>query len=331
MKRMTLAAAVVLVSTWSMEAVADDAAHDKAVAAFQEGRRYIESGNCDAAITKLRESLAYEPSIGARLSLGECYEPRDPLLAWRMFKDAANLAYINHDDRLALAEQRASALEKRLSTIRIVIPPTALDQPGFELRVDGELVDRFDYKTGVVAVKAGRHVVEATAPMRRWSQQVNVEHGGSTTVTVQLQREACAVAPTSPQPAAASPQSTVAGDGPGGTRRTLGLTLAAVGVAGVVSGVVFGLVTLSKKSDIKTTCGGDPGDCKAAPGSVDAEQQSAKTTAAISTASFVAGGVLVAGGAVLWFTAPSGSSTGRVGLAPQVSQSSGGLRLTGSW
>jgi hypothetical protein len=331
MKRVTLAAALLAVTTWSMEAVAEETAHDKAVAAFQEGRRYMEGGNCDGAITKLRESLAYEPSIGARLSLGECYETRDALQAWRMFRDAANLAYINHDDRLTLAEQRATALEKKLPTIRVIIPASAQEQPGFELRVDGELVDRFDYKSGIIAVKAGRHVVEATAPLRRWSQNVNVENGGSATVTVQLVREACALPVTPAAAAAAAPQPAPSGDSPGSGRRILGLTLAGVGVGGIVSGVVFGLVTLSKKSDIKQTCGGDLGDCKAPPGSVDAEQQSAKTTAAISTASFIAGGVLIAGGGVLFFTAPSGPSTGRIGISPQVSQNTGGLRLSGSW
>src|SRR5438093_11891416 len=121
MKRVTFAATIVMVTTWSFGALADETAHDKAVAAFQEGRRYIEAGNCDGAITKLRESLAFEPSIGARLSLGECYEARDPLQAWRLFKDAANQAYINHDDRLTLAEQRAQALEKRVPTITVII------------------------------------------------------------------------------------------------------------------------------------------------------------------------------------------------------------------
>src|SRR5437763_10138484 len=106
MKRAMWGTAMLLVSGWTIDARADEA-HDKAVAAFQDGRRYIEAGNCDAAITKLRESLAFETSIGARLSLADCYEPRDPLTAWRLFKDAANQAYLNHDDRLSLAEQRA--------------------------------------------------------------------------------------------------------------------------------------------------------------------------------------------------------------------------------
>src|SRR5262245_43949171 len=94
-------AIVIAIGGITRPAFADDSAHDRAVAAFQEGRRYIEANNCDGAITKLRESLSYEPSVGARLSLADCYEKTDALAAWRMLKDAANLAYINHDERLA--------------------------------------------------------------------------------------------------------------------------------------------------------------------------------------------------------------------------------------
>src|SRR5688500_9164143 len=65
---------------------AQEIEHDKAVSAFQEGRKYIEQGNCDAAITKLRESLAHEPSIGARLSLADCTEAADPVGAWSLLK-----------------------------------------------------------------------------------------------------------------------------------------------------------------------------------------------------------------------------------------------------
>jgi len=331
-------AAVLVVGCWTVPARADDS-HDKAVSSFQEGRKYIEAGNCDAAITKLRESLSFEPSVGARLSLADCYEASDPLAAWRMLKDAANLAYINADDRLSLAETRAAALEKRLPTIRVVVPPGTLEQPGFELRIDGELIDKFHYRNGVVATKPGKHVVEALAPLRHFSQQVNAEPGGSTQVSVRLERDACANAP--PPSAAAQPpppSTTVMAESPGSTRRTLGLAIAGVGIAGLASGVVFGIVTLDKKSKIDDLCGGSSGDCKAPPGSVDTERQSATTTATISTASFIAGGIALVGGGLLYFTAPSyapapstRSARASVRLSPRVGAGNAGMGLEGTW
>jgi hypothetical protein len=337
LKKLTrgLIAMVLVVGCWETPASADDSAHDKAVVAFQEGRRYIEAGNCDAAITKLRESLSFEPSVGARLSLADCYEASDPLSAWRMLKEAANLAYINADDRLPLAETRASALEKRLATIRITVPQATLEQPGFELRIDGELIDKFNYRNGVIATKPGKHIVEASAPLRHFAQQVNADTGGTAQVSVQLQRDTCATGTVSP--AAPAAPITVMGESPGSTRRTLGLAIAGAGVAGLASGVVFGILTLNKKSKIDDICGGNPGDCKAPPGSVDPERSSATTTATISTASFIAGGVAVLGGGLLYFTAPSASSLpagtprASVRVAPRVGINNAGMGLEGTW
>lgn len=341
MKKLTrgLAATMLVAScwAWATPAKADDSAHDKAAVAFQEGRKYIEAGNCDAAVTKLRESLSFEPSIGARLSLADCFEANDPLAAWHMLKDAANLAYINADDRLPLAETRAAALEKRLPTIHVSIPQATLEQPGFELRVDGELLDKFQYRTGIIATKPGKHVVEASAPLRHFAQQVDAGAGGSAQVSVRLERDTCAIAPAS----AAAPVApvTVLAESPGSTRRTLGLALAGAGVAGLASGVVFGILTLDKKSKIADLCGGNAGDCRAAPGSVDPERQSATTTAAISTASFIAGGVAILGGGLLYFTAPSSSSMpsstrsarASIRVAPSVGIGNAGMGLEGTW
>jgi hypothetical protein len=314
--------------SWSIPALADDSAHDKAVAAFQEGRRDIEAGNCDGAVTKLRESLTFEPSVGARLSLADCYEKNDPLAAWKVLKDAANLAYINHDDRLPLAEQRAAALEKRLPIIKLNIPGGAFELPGFELRVDGELVDKFHYRGGIIATKPGKHIIEANAPLRHFSEQIATEIGGSTPVNIKLERETCTT--NAPAPAPVAPV-VVSNENPGSTRRTLGLAVAGVGVVGLATGAVFGVLTSKKKSDIKDSCGGDVTRCNAAPGSVDPERESAKTTATISTASFIVGGLALVGGGALYFTAPTFTSAATIRVTPRVATNGGGMGLEGTW
>jgi serine/threonine-protein kinase len=299
------------------------------VGAFQDGRRYIEQGNCDAAVTKLRESLAHEPSIGARLSLADCIEATDPVGAWSLLEEAAAHAYVAHDDRLQVIEQRAAALEKKTPNIVLTIPPATMETAGFELRVDGVFIDRYVYKSGVIVVKPGRHLLEASAPGRRWSDSVNVDASLPARVSVLLQQEPCA--PGSAPPAGAGASTIAAsGDSPGSTRRTLGLTLAGVGLAGIASGVVFGIVTLSKKGSIDAACGGNAGNCQAPPGSVDGDRDAANTTATISTASFIAGSVALLGGAALYFTAPS-ATTGKVRVSPSVARAGAGLGLEGMW
>jgi hypothetical protein len=108
------------------------------------------------------------------------------------------------------------------------------------------------------------------------------------------------------------------------TQKVLGLVAVGLGVVGLGVGGVFGVLAMSKKSDAQSAC---PNLCSD-QGGVD-KWNDAVTAGNVSTAAFIAGGVLVAAGAVLWITAPS-SSTGDgpsvgLGMAP------GGMQVTGRW
>ena len=282
--------------------------HERAATTFVEARKLIESGTCDAAVPKLRESLSYESSIGARLSIVDCLEAHDPMAAWRLLKEAAVLALLNHDDRMSVIEQRAAVLQSHLATITFKLP-LAAEQPGFELRVDGELIDRYVYRYGY-ATSAGRHVVEASSNGAHFSGAVNADAGSQSTVDVIIKRDDS----KTPAPALASGGDLVARDfDRGASRRTLGLALGGVGLASIASGVVFGILTLDKKSTLESHFGGSIGTCNAPNRSLEPESEAARTTAAISTASFIIGGAAVLGGIALYLTAPS-SSGPRTGL-----------------
>jgi hypothetical protein len=282
--------------------------HDKAATAFLDARKLIEQGNCDAAVPKLRESLSYESSIGARLSIVDCLEPHDPLASWRMLKEASVLALMNHDDRLSVIEQRAALLQTHLATITFKLP-LASEQPGFELRVDGDLIDRYVYRYGY-ATSAGRHVVEASSNGKRFAGAVNVDVGAQALVDVILKGDDCK---TTPAPVLASAPTPAPIFDRGASRRTLGLALGGVGLASIANGVVFGLLTLDKKSTLESQCGGSIGTCNAPNRSLEPESEAARTTAAISTASFIIGGAALLGGVALYVTAPS-SNAPRTGL-----------------
>ena len=304
-----------------------DGTHEKAASAFVEGRKLIEAGNCDAAVPKLRESLSYESSIGARLSIVDCVEQRDAVVAWRLLKEASVLALMNHDDRLSVIEQRASILQGRLAVIKFALP-SASEQPGFELRVDGELIDRYIYRFGWAAA-AGHHVVEASANNRRFVGAVTGEIGKEVTVNVVLQGEDCRSAPKE----ALMPAPAVTTIDRGATRRAVGLAIGGLGLATIANGVIFGLLTLDKKQSLESECGGSTASCVAPNRSLDGERESAKTTAAISTASFAIGGAMLLGGTAIYLTAPSANAPrqGGVRLAPQAMRSGGGAMLEGAW
>jgi hypothetical protein len=94
---------------------------------------------------------------------------------------------------------------------------------------------------------------------------------------------------------------------PGGTQRVLGLVAGGVGVAGLALGTVFGVLASSSFSAAKKDCPMHPTCTSTQQNAVD-EQKTASGDATISTVGFIAGGVLAATGAVLFFTAPKASS-----------------------
>jgi hypothetical protein len=107
-----------------------------------------------------------------------------------------------------------------------------------------------------------------------------------------------------------------------GAQKVLALVAGGLGVAGLGVGGAFGLVAMSKKNDAQNVC---PAACPTQEGVT--KWSDAKSAGNLSTIGFVAGGVLLAGGVVLWLTAPgSGEATGpRVGLTP------GGVLVKGAW
>ena len=99
----------------------------------------------------------------------------------------------------------------------------------------------------------------------------------------------------------------------GSAQRTWGFVVGGAGVAGIVVGGVFGLVA-------KSTYDGEhcPKYCAAVPSDALAQ-------ATVSTVGFIAGGALLAGGAFLYFTAPS------VAVGPTVGAGGAGLSIRGAW
>ena len=115
------------------------------------------------------------------------------------------------------------------------------------------------------------------------------------------------------------------------TQRVLALAAGGVGVAGVVVGSIFGLIASSTWSQAQSDCGAA---CRAnAP--ARSEESDARTAATVSTVGFVAGGIGLAAGAVLWFTAPPATSraasSARVRLAPSLGPAAGGVLVRGEF
>ena len=123
---------------------------------------------------------------------------------------------------------------------------------------------------------------------------------------------------------AQAPQLSSQSKAPWRGQRTLALVAGGAGVAGLGLGVVFGLVASSSWNNAKGECG--TGCTPTSP--AQADKNSASSQATLSTVGFIAGGVLVAGAAVLWFTAPSGA---QVQVGPSASADGAGLLVRGTF
>jgi hypothetical protein len=88
-----------------------------------------------------------------------------------------------------------------------------------------------------------------------------------------------------------------------------------VGGAGLVLGVTTGLVAGGKHGDLANVCSDASGTC---PASASGDLDSYHTWRTVSTVGYIVGAVGVAGGAVLWLTAPKAqaSTTARVWIGP---------------
>ena len=128
-----------------------------------------------------------------------------------------------------------------------------------------------------------------------------------------------ALRPPPPGPGSEQPPASTWSD-----RKTLAVVAGGVGVIGIGLGAVFGAMTFSQWNTAKTECSSFCG----AGSQAQNDKNSAITTATVSDVGFIAGGVLIAGAAVLWFTAPSGA---QVQVAPTASAQGAGLTLRGTF
>jgi hypothetical protein len=119
--------------------------------------------------------------------------------------------------------------------------------------------------------------------------------------------------------------------------KTAGLVVGGFGIAGLAIGGVFGGLAAGKwstaQSDCKTSATCTPSGNMMA----NSARSNALTLATVSTVGFIAGGVLTAGGLVVFLVAPKGSSESRasraggIEIAPAFGPGCGGLALRGAF
>jgi hypothetical protein len=294
-----------------------DGSKAAAEALFEEGRTLVLQKRFAEACPKLAESLRLDPGTGTHLWLADCYEKSGQTAsAWAEFREAAATASQRHDPRAAVAQKRADQLEARLTKLVIVVPPEA-ELPGLEIRRDGLLVPATVLRIPI-PVDPGVHAVAAIAPQHQsWSTTVQLPvDPGVVSLNIPTLEPQPAVAPPAatpePVPSVATPvQSDRRDSGEQHTRgqawRVTGVVVGAVGLAGLAFGAYAGLHAKSVYGDA-TSSGHCLPDNECDPAGKQ-ERSSAFGWATVSTVSVGVGVAAAAAGAIVFFTAPKGSSS----------------------
>jgi hypothetical protein len=117
------------------------------------------------------------------------------------------------------------------------------------------------------------------------------------------------------------------------TRREVAIAGAGAGVVSIVVGSVFGILTASAISDQKSDCA-SPSSCPRLT-QANSEHSTWTTDSAVSTATFIAGGVLIAAGAAVFFTAPKSETKPSPAVSfrvvPSATPGGGALLLQGAF
>jgi hypothetical protein len=286
---------------------------DKAAAEglFSEGRRLMAAGDYASACEKFSASRKLDDGLGTTLNLADCYEKLGRTAsAWAEFRDAAAVARrTGARGREQHARERAAALEKKLSRLTL---NAATTEPNVRISRDGEPVDR-GVLGSPIPVNPGSHTVEAVAAgKKKWSVVVDVPPGSQITVAIPaLEADAAGQSARSTSPA--KRDDTVPTGAPGSTQRIFALGVGGIGVAGLVVGSIFGLEAKADWADAKALCTNYPRGCS---NEAVANEEAATHAATISNIAFGLGLAGLAGGAVLWLTAPSADPNPSRGGAP---------------
>ncbi len=343
MKRLGCRALVVSIMTMAATVCRPASATDPATATmlFNEARRLVASGRYSEACPKFEESQRLDPGIGTQFNLADCYEHTARIAsAWALFLDVASSA--GGTGQLArenVARKRAGALEPKLSKLTIEAPKNVT---GLQVRRNGEPLGGVLWNNPI-PVDPGSYTIEASAPgKKRWSTVATVgPNGAAVTVAIPVLENGDdrtsaspgspdAVSPTQESDTSASSPSGQPSPGTDGTakvERTIALALGGAGVVGVGVGSFFGLRSIAKHSDYEALCSENV--CASSAGPIHDEAVAAGNA---STVAFVLGGVLVAGGVVLWLVAPpSASPAARLRMAPTVGSSGAGAIVAGEW
>lgn len=288
---------------------------------LKQGYALKKDGNCGEAIRHFERSQQLNPTAKALLNLSDCEARTGNLVAAQVHAtEGRRLAEREGDaDLTAVADGQLGVLERRLPRLLIALSP---DAPRNSI-VSRDGLSVAPSSVGVaIAVNPGKHVIAVRAEgFAARVFEVSIVEGARERIEVAPGQRLVGDAKAPEDEPAARGWSSL------GARKVAALAFGGAGVVAVGVGTVFGLNALSKNSDSNAN-----GHCDSAGCDPIGKQlrNDALGSATLSTIAFVAGATLIAGGAVLWITAPAEHAS-RVTVGGTFTGREGGVVLQGSW
>lgn len=290
--------------------------------------------------------LAYEKSAGNWKVLGNL-----ALSALKLERDGEALEYyqayldqggeeIDEAERQAI-KQEVLLLRGNMATVRLEAQNAEVLRVTVERRGSSAPPQLYTLKEGAaeIGVRAGALTFTAQADGKTRTWEVVLSAGEETAHTFDF-AEPKAEETTAPPPVlAATEPGDDTGAGPNGFATT-GYVVGGVGVAGIIGGVVTGLMTRSKENEARQSAADIciDGVC---PTSVRAQFDEAGTLATVTNVLFIAGGVLTATGVTLVLvgsgknereaTPTARRQEAQVSIAPLLGPGTAGLFASGSF
>ena len=281
---------------------------------FRDGRALIAQHHYKEACEKLRASQKIEPAVGTLVSLGECYAGQGRTAsAWLAYRSAVALATERGDPRRAAAEERAGAMEPRISNLAI------------RMTVDATLpaVQNLDRRRGPQP-RGARHA----RPHRPWPPHDRRQRGrvrdvvqpGPGRDSGRHRRRRIPPLERLPDASVIEHARKVAA-----ARRVTGLVVGGAGLVGLNVGAILGLQAIVKIRGANQVCSGSNA-CNNA--SAVHDNQVGKDFADAATVTLPISAAIVAAGAYLFFASRSPRSP-EVDAA--VSRGTASVRVGWTW
>jgi hypothetical protein len=317
------AAAVVLGLGWSAEALAADETAD---ALTSEAKLLMEQKRYKDACPKLATSHRRDPSGERILELATCHKEEGRIAtAYYELREAIDIARRDgRRDRVKVATAMLEEIEPKIPKISLTVSLRAASLPGFEIKRDGMPLRQSEWSTSF-PVDPGVHTILAKAEGRKPMLKTLelVADGTNANVMVldldPVEQSSTVLTPALP-PARDKSTSSF------GVQRTAGVIVGGAGALAVGLGAVLSVRAGSAQRESEQHCAGNV--CNAQGRELRDSAETLGTTGALS---LIGGGVMAAGGLLLFFTAPTmappvqGAGVTTVSLGP-----AGGM-IRGQW